>query len=289
MHVVALRICGDVWFGVATAAYLLVNFQMNKGSADPMSDRVCCAARLPRFAAAGAGVARGASAPLDLGRHCAGRADTDENTIPSFWPTTGVLAQRAPLFLYGGEKRYSARRRSDHLCDIGWWMGGTKKDGQRAASFHGYAWRHSVEYAQNVQPHDAGAAPFDLDRPGGFYDREQNGYGDRIRDVMQETGGPCHRFIAASGSTSSRFWFSDLLLDMRAIDSSARRAEDVSLSIGAFNLLFYAAFGLDLPRTAVPAVALAAGIALALTLKRRENRSQRPVGEQPILPVEARL
>jgi hypothetical protein len=65
----------------------------------------------------------------------------------------------------------------------------------------------------------------------------------------------------------------------------AVRRRDVGLvlllSIGAFNLLFYAAFSLNIPRyqmTAVPVVALAAALATTLAVEQRHSarRSQQP-------------
>jgi hypothetical protein len=135
-------------------------------------------------------------------------------------------------------------------------------------------------------------APFDLDQCDGFYDRGQNGYFRRLGALQRAgdhnpyTAGKVldheiehsilERPLTHLATTAPLFyrgiWIDEFIvvglpvffwMGFRAI----RRRQTlrlVLLSVGAFNLLFYAVFSLNIPRyqmTAVPAFALAAALA----------------------------
>jgi hypothetical protein len=132
--------------------------------------------------------------------------------------------------------------------------------------------------------------PFDLEQPGGFYDAGQNGYGIRVAERMNATGEDywtaehavehevrsaiLHRPITHLATTIPLFyrgiWGDEFVviglpLFLAAIVAAAREWNWLMLtllSIGAFNLVFYAAFSLNIPRyqmTALPSIAIGVG------------------------------
>jgi hypothetical protein len=132
--------------------------------------------------------------------------------------------------------------------------------------------------------------PFDLDQPGGFYDAGQNGYGIRVAERMKATGEDYwtaehaverevrsailqHPLIHLAttiplfyrGIWGDEFVVIGLPLFLAAIAVAARERNWLMLtllSIGAFNLVFYAAFSLNIPRyqmTALPSIAIGVG------------------------------
>jgi len=153
--------------------------------------------------------------------------------------------------------------------------------------------------ARRMYPADV-IDPFDLDRRGGFYDRGQNGYPARVDEIMQARGLDAmqagaivdHQIIQAIlarplthlATTLPLFyrgiWIDEFIvlglplflwMGVRAI---RRRQQLVLLllSLGAFNLLFYAAFSLNISRyqmTAVPEIGLAVALAAAPLFRRR--------------------
>ncbi len=132
--------------------------------------------------------------------------------------------------------------------------------------------------------------PFDLEQPGGFYDVGQNGYGIRVAERMKATGEDYwtaepaveHEVRKAilerplthlattiplfyRGIWGDEFVVIGLPIFILAIVAAARERNWLMLtllSIGAFNLVFYAAFSLNIPRyqmTALPSVAIGVG------------------------------
>ncbi len=135
-------------------------------------------------------------------------------------------------------------------------------------------------------------APFDLDQCAGFYDRGQNGYFRRL-SAIQRAGD--HNPYTASKvldheiersilehplahiATTVPLFYRGIWIDEFIVIGfpvfcwiwvrAVRRRQTlriVLLSIGAFNLLFYALFSLNIPRyqmTALPTLALAAALA----------------------------
>jgi hypothetical protein len=334
MYVVALRVCGNVWTGVAAAAYLLFNFQMNKGWADPMSDRlavllVCLVLlsvvwawqgkRTLRWAWVGVALAALTLTKASFFPYCllmafgaAGAAlfCTVERkrilaalAVAAIVYATLVGGWAARNWTVNGQLRLtdtrggialSTREVFDHMTAA-----------QYVASFIYWTRDFGDQLARRLFAPEV-VAPFDIDRPGGFYDRGQNGYGERLRDVMQKTGddefaataevdGELERTILRHPlihiATTLPLLYRGIWIDEFAVlgfpifcwicARSIRRRDALAtilLSIGVFNLLFYAAFSLDLPRyqmTAVPTFALAAGIALTRFLTMRESRRQR--------------
>lgn len=147
-------------------------------------------------------------------------------------------------------------------------------------------------------------APFDLGQPGGFYDVGQNGYGHRLAALEQEEGlGEVaavkrldRQLIAAilerpfthlattlpvfyRGIWVDEFIVIGLPIFLITLIGAIRRREGLIaalLGLGAFNLLFYALISLNITRyqmTAVPAIALACGLALHRWIERRRPAS----------------
>jgi hypothetical protein len=138
----------------------------------------------------------------------------------------------------------------------------------------------------------AAVAPFELEQPGGFYDRGQNGYATRVAEVMR-TGGvdrrqatgivdrqiigdimarPLTHVLATLPLFYRGIWIDEfIVLGLPALFLAlwlALRDRDglrlILLSIGVFNLVFYPIVSLNIPRyqmTAMPAVALAVACA----------------------------
>ena len=147
--------------------------------------------------------------------------------------------------------------------------------------------------------------PFDLEQPGGFYDAGQNGYGMRVADRMKATGEDywtaehaveqevrsaiLQRPFTHLATTIPLFyrgiWGDEFIvvglpLFFVAIVAAARERRWlmlILLSAGAFNLVFYAAFSLNIPRyqmTALPSVAIAVGYMATRFAGRRRNRER---------------
>ncbi len=145
--------------------------------------------------------------------------------------------------------------------------------------------------------------PFDLGQPGGFYDVGQNGYGIRVADRMKATGEDYwtaehaveHEVRGAilerplthlattiplfyRGIWGDEFVVIGLPLFFAAVVVAARERNWLMLALlsaGAFNLVFYAAFSLNIPRyqmTALPSVAIGVGYMATRFAARRRNR-----------------
>jgi len=155
-----------------------------------------------------------------------------------------------------------------------------------------------VGLAQRMFPADV-VAPFDLHQPGGFYDRGQNGYIARVDALMaargldqtsaeaivdaQIIGAILDRPLTHLLTTVPLFWRGIWIDEFIVLGlplfvwvgvQAVRRRQFLVLtllSIGAFNLLFYATFSLNISRyqmTAVPEIAMAVAVA-AMGLVRR--------------------
>ncbi len=152
--------------------------------------------------------------------------------------------------------------------------------------------------------------PFQIDRPGAFYDYGQNRYAPRVRELMAANGltraqaenladremakAILERPLTHMATTLPVFyrgvWIDTfILLTLPALawlTFSAwrkRRWELLAvLSLGWFNLLFYALASLNIPRyqiTAMPALALSGGFAVE-ALWRRWNARRAPLEQQ---------
>lgn len=157
---------------------------------------------------------------------------------------------------------------------------------QYAASFVYWTRGPGEGLARKLFPPDV-TKPFDLEQPGGFYDVGQNGYGMRVADRMKVTGEDYwtaeraveHEVRSAilqrplthlattlplfyRGIWGDEFVVIGLPLFVAAIVVAARERNWLMLTLlsaGAFNLVFYATFSLNIPRyqmTALPSVAI---------------------------------
>jgi hypothetical protein len=136
-------------------------------------------------------------------------------------------------------------------------------------------------------------APFDLEQPGGFYDVGQNGYGHQLAALEQEEGlgeaaavkrldrqliaaileRPLTHLVTTLPVFYRGIWVDEFIviglpIFLITLIGAIRRRDGLIaalLGLGAFNLLFYALISLNITRyqmTAVPAIALACGLAL---------------------------
>jgi hypothetical protein len=146
-------------------------------------------------------------------------------------------------------------------------------------------------------------APFDLEQPGGFYDRGQNGYGIRVSDAMRAYGIDyrqatkivdrelIHKILSRPVKhvlTTIPLFYRGILIDefiviglpalLFALWIAMRERDGLRLlllSTGVFNLLFYAFVSLNIPRyqmTAMPAVGFAVACAAKTVMERRAQR-----------------
>ncbi len=338
IYFIALRLYRNHWAAWAAAAYLLFNFQMNKGWADPMSDRLAVLwVSVSIFAAVWAWRKKTAAwccVGLALGALTLTKA--------SFLPYSVLAA-----FVAGGAALFHAAERRRILASLaaasvvygvlvgGWTVRNWAVSGQfrftdlrgGIALDHREILNHmtALQYvaalvywtrgfgegaARHLFPAEA-VAPFDLYNPNGFYERAQEGYGPRVREIAQHRGSDV--FAAAAEldrslvlallehpfryvMTTPPILYRGIWIDEFAPIGfpifcwmclrSLRRRDAlglVALSIGAFNLLFYSMFSQNLPRyqmTAIPSIALAIGMAVAIGLQHHQRtRELRPAIE----------
>lgn len=148
-------------------------------------------------------------------------------------------------------------------------------------------------------------APFDLAQPGGFYDVGQNGYGHRLAALEHAEGldeiaavkrldrqlitAILERPLTHIATTLPVFyrgiWVDEFIviglpIFVIILIAAIRRRDGLIvglLGLGAFNLLFYALISLNITRyqmTAVPAIALACGLALHRYIETRRSSLQ---------------
>jgi hypothetical protein len=321
MFLLGRLVCGAPAGGLMAAAYLLLNAHVNKGWADLMSDRLALAlvafAMLVLAAAWRGGRAwqwaltGGVFALLTL---------TKALFLP-FCVLVWVAAAAIGLW------RSATRRRSllatgsaalVYLALVGGWavrneaVSGELRltdsrsgialstrevfDGmtpvQYAAAFVYWTRGFGPGLARRMFAPDT-VAPFDLDRPGGFYDRGQNGYGRAVRAVMTADNVEYWAAVRVVDATIVHailthwaaylatmppliyrgFWGDDfIVLGLPCLIVAVWRAWRqgdwlliLLLGTGVFNLLAYAAVSLNIPRyqmTAVPALALAVALVM---------------------------
>lgn len=156
-------------------------------------------------------------------------------------------------------------------------------------------------------------APFDLGRPGGFYDRGQNGYDARVSETMgtmqvdhaqaaasvdrqnihEMLARPITHLLTTIPLLYRGIWIDEFIVIglpalLFALWRAARDRDGLRLlllSTGTFNLLFYALFSLNIPRyqmTAVPAIGFAVACTVQMIIeglaRRRGSPSRRQSG-----------
>ncbi len=319
MFLLGRLVCGTPAGGLVAAAYLLLNVHMNKGWADLMSDRLAVA--LLAFAMLALAHAWRGGRPWQwalAGGAFAALTLTKALFLPFCalaWLAASALALRhAPtrrrrmlaagsaalvyLALIGGwALRNDAVSGQWRLTDARSGIAlstravfDTMTPAQYAAAFVYWTRGFGPGLARRLFAPDT-VAPFDLDRPGGFYDRGQNGYRPRVEALMQANHidyWAAARIVDASivqdiGQHKVGYGLSTLPLIYRglwgdefillglpclilALWQAWRRRGWLLLLLlgtGVFNLVAYAAVSLNIPRyqmTAVPALALATGI-----------------------------
>jgi len=332
MFCVGLLVCGNVWAGVIAGGYLLLNFQMNKGWGDPASDRLAVFLVSVNLLAV-AWAWRGDRA---WRWGLVGLALALLTLTKAVFLTYFVLVCVAAAFV--AIRKVAVRRKIASALAIaivgygvlvgGWMVRNWSVEGNlRLTDARGGIALSTREVFNHMSPQQYGAAfvywlrgpgvglarrmfpaevvePFDLDRPGGFYDRGQNGYPARVAEIMATRGldAPAagaivdHQIITAILERPFTHLLTTLPLFWRGIwidefivlglplffwvgFRAARRRQPLLLmllSIGAFNLLFYAAFSLNISRyqmTAVPELALAVAVAATELLERRRRTS----------------
>lgn len=331
IYLVTLRLCGISWAALAAAAYMLFNFQMNKHWADPMSDRfavllVCIAMyaalcawqrkTLMSWSLVGLALAALTLTKASFFSYCVLLAVvvTVAGLVIRIERRRILASLAAAAIVYGAVVGGWAARNwtvsgQFRLTDLRGGIALSNREvfdhmsaQQYLASFVYWTRGFGETLARRLFP-DEVLAPFDLYRRDGFYDRAQNGYPQRVREIAERRN--ISTFDAARAvdrslvhaildhpvsyvATTIPLLYRGIWIDEFAIIGfplfcwvwvqSLRRRDALViglLSIGAFNWLFYASFSQDLPRyemTAIPAVALAVGMASAAALKRIENR-----------------
>jgi hypothetical protein len=337
MYLVGLRVCGNVWAALVAAGYLLFNFQMNAGWADPASDRLAVLLVSLTLLATAAALQRGR-----LWRWCGVGAALAALTLvkavflPFFLLVASVAAIWAALRRASRPRILPALTAAALIYGVvigGWSLRNWDVDGQfrvtdsrsgtslstrevfnhmtgrqYAAAFVFWTRGFGEGLARRLFPPEV-TERFDLYRPGGFYDDGQNRYPRRVAATMASRGvgywpavsivdrqlmldileRPLTHFAVTLPLFYRGIWIDEFVvlglpLFVWMLFRAVRR-RDVGLvlllSIGAFNLLFYAAFSLNIPRyqmTAVPVVALAAALATTLAVEQRHSarRSQQP-------------
>jgi hypothetical protein len=320
--------------GLACGAYLLLNLQLNKGWADPMSDRLAMwlvslamlsvawtwrSGRIWPWAFAGlAFAALTLTKAVFLPYVAAISGCVLAIVLIGKGPRTRVLASlAAALLVYGvlvgawmlrnqaisGELRLTDARGGIALSTRAVFDDMTPA--QYAASFVYWTRGPGSGLARRWFAPET-VEPFDLDLPGGFYDRGQNGYPARVEETVkarqvdywhatkivdsQIVHGIVKRPFTHLLTTIPLFyrgvWVDEFIviglpMFLFAFWRAARDRDGLRLlllSTGAFNLLFYALFSLNIPRyqmTAMPAVALGFACALKSVLDRRNHASSR--------------
>ncbi len=149
----------------------------------------------------------------------------------------------------------------------------------------------------------AAVAAFDLEQPGGFYDRGQNGYGPLVAETMRTRQvdhaqatkivdrqlvdeileRPVTHILTTIPLFYRGIWIDEFIVIglpalLLALWTATRQRDGLRLlllSTGVFNLLFYALCSLNIPRyqmTAMPAIALAAACAAQTIVERIARR-----------------
>ena len=175
---------------------------------------------------------------------------------------------------------------------------------QYAAAFVYWTRGFGDSLAAKIFPPEV-VAPFDLGQVGGFYDTGQNGYGRRVNEIAQSKSispdtaaeeldkmliadilaRPITHIVTTLPVFYRGIWIDEFIVIglpvlMVMLVRSVRRRNwllALLLSIGAFNLLFYALVSLNIPRyqmTAVPSIALATGIGCMQLLDWRRSRKR---------------
>jgi len=328
MFCVGFLVCGTVWAGVIAGGYLLLNFQMNKGWVDPVSDRLAvflislCLLAVA-WAWRGERPWRWALVGLALAALTLTKAVFLTYVVLACIAAAGVAIRSARLRRKLGYA-LAALAVSYGIVVGGWMVRNWSVEGNfrltdarggialstREVFNHMTAQQYGAAFVYWLRGPGAGLArklypadvvePFDLDRPGGFYDRGQNGYPDRVAEIMTTRGldAPTasaivdHQIVAAIlerpfthlATTLPLFWRGIWIDEFIVLGlplffwvgvRAVRRGQWLVLmllSIGAYNLLFYAAFSLNISRyqmTAVPELALAVAVAASELLHRR--------------------
>jgi hypothetical protein len=332
LYFVALRVCGGGWPALISAAYLLLNFQSNNGWQDPMSDRlavllVC----IVMLAACWAWQSGRMSAWSALGLALAGltlvKASFFYFNLLLFGcvlaaalvsrPARGrilaalAIASVAYAVPVGGwiARNWEVSGQL-HLTDLRGGMSLSARNAfdnmtaeQYLAAFAVWTRGFGGDFAKRHFPPEI-VGPFGETARGGFQERGQNEYSERVQRAMTERGlnvleasayvdrqleleiirHPL-RHLATTlplfyrGIWADEFIVLGLPLFVWMLARSLRRRDALAiglLSIGAFNLLFYAALSSNAPRyqmTAIPALALGAGMAAARLSRARQRRS----------------
>jgi hypothetical protein len=298
--------------GLVASAYLLLNMTANKGWADLMSDRLAVALlTLAMLALACAWRGRRMSQWALTGAAFAALTLTKALFFPFCvlaWVAASAIGRRRALAgaaavalsyavivggwaarnaAVSGEWRLTDSRSGIALSTREVFDGMTPA--QYAASFVYWTRGFGPGLARHLFAPDT-VAPFDLDRPGGFYDRGQNGYARQVNALRQAGDGDYWAAVnlvdAGVVQAICRHWVAYLItmppLIYRGLWEDefivlglpclvvavwrAWRGRDwlvlLLLSTGVFNLLAYAAVSLNIPRyqlTALPAIALGVG------------------------------
>lgn len=327
MFQVGLMACGSAWSGLIAGGYLLLNFQMNKGWVDPVSDRLAVfLVTLALLAVVWAwrggktwrwGLVGLALAALTLTKAVfltfvllvSAAAVVAMFRLPEARRRIGAALALAMIVYAGLVGGWMARNWSvdGRLCltDARGGIALSTREvfnhmtpEQYRAAFVYWLRGPGVGIARRLYPAEV-VDPFDLDRPGGFYDVGQNGYNARVAEIGRAQGltAPVaaaivdHQLIRAilarplthiattlplfyRGIWIDEFIVLGLPLFLWMLVRAVRRRQMLTvllLSLGAFNLLFYAAFSLNISRyqmTAVPSIALAVAVAAALPFRR---------------------
>jgi len=315
LYCVGARATGRALGGLVAAGYVLFNLQTNKGWGPVASDRLAVLAlSLAMLAVAHAWGTRGWRWLL-VGLALAVLTLTKAVFLYYTLAAVGIaaIAARTPgmgAAIIGGWTARNAQISGQwRLTDA---RGGIALNTrevfnhmsaeQYAASFVYWMRGPGEGLARKLFPPEV-TKPFDLEQPGGFYDTGQNGYGMRVADRMKTTGEDywtaehaienevraaiLERPVTHLATTIPLFyrgiWGDEFVviglpLFFIAIVAAARERNWLMLTLlsaGAFNLVFYAAFSLNIPRyqmTALPSVAIGVGYMATRFAARKRNR-----------------
>ncbi len=320
MFLLGRRVCGAPAGGLIAAAYLLLNVHTNKGWADLMSDRLAVAllalamlalawawrgGRPWRFVLAGAGFAALTLTKAVFLPFCvlawliASAAGLRQEHRIRVLIASGSAALIYGLLVGGwiarneavsGELRLTDARSGIALSTRA--VFDTMSPAHYAAAFVFWTRGFGPGLARHLFAAET-VAPFDLDQPGGFYDRGQNGYARQVdalmhagdldyyaatkivdarvmHDIAQHPAGYVLSTLPLiyRGVWGDEFILLGLPCLIIALLSAWRRRDGLLLLLlctGVFNLVAYAVVSLNIPRyqmTALPAIALATAIVL---------------------------
>jgi hypothetical protein len=320
MFLLGRLVTGRSLGGLVAAGYLLLNLHLNKGWADLMSDRLAVglltlgmlllawswgAARVWRWSATGLAFAALTLTKALFLPFCV--LAWSASLVIALWRPGGrrqaALAATAAAVVYmaavgGWAWRNEAVSGQFRLTDSRSGIALSTREvfdamtpAQYAASFVYWTRGFGPGLARHLFGTEV-VAPFDLDRPGGFYDTGQNGYGRQVHAIMlgqhvdywqasrQVDAGILARIRShwlAYGLTTLPLFYRGLWGDefivlglpclVWAAWAAVRRRNGMLLLLlgtGVFNLVAYAALSLNIPRyqmTSMPAIALAVGLA----------------------------